>query len=774
MSTHLDDDQIEIIQEFVTESRDMIEQLEPAIIELGHDSDPETMNAIFRLFHSMKGSAGFLEFDHLTRVAHAAESLLDLIRNNEIELQPEHVTLFCAACDFSKDALDAVEANYSDDPMSGAADKISAQLEQAIHGPTEQKPDPPGAAESAPGQEAPAETLPAKATVAPELILPEMEITEEMRSSFVQESNDLLQYAEQGLLAWGEHPEDADSIGDIFRNIHSFKGNCGFFGFAHLEKLSHQMENVLDRVKSGSKLAVDNPTDQLLATLDLLQQGLNNIAEGKEDHIENIDSHLDDLKNLMAPLLGDLLVEEGVDKMAISSAVETQKKPVGEILLQQGSATPEQVAKALKRQQESSKEAKSKAKPVSRSKVPAKRQDIRVELGKLDNLINLIGEMVIAENMLIHNPDLKGMELENFGKAAQHMSKLVRELQEMAMSIRMIPVSGLFRRMIRLVHDISVKAGKKVDLQLIGEETEIDKTVIETITDPLVHLLRNSLDHGLEVPSERIAAGKQEKGTIKLSARHEEGEVWVTIEDDGRGLNREKLLEKAISKGLIEGDGTDLTEKQIHNLIFAPGFSTAAQVTDISGRGVGMDVVKRNLEKIKGKIDITSKFGQGTRINLRIPLTLAIIDGMMVRVGTTTCIVPTLSILEAYRPEMDQITITPDGAELARVRENFFPIVRLHEILNKKPDSPQLSDGILIVLEYQDSRFCLFIDEILGQQQTVIKGLSDFIGNVPGVSGCTILGDGGVSLILDVGTLVESIEKSKEQAEAVAASKGDK
>lgn len=774
MSTHLDDDQIEIIQEFVTESRDMIEQLEPAIIELGHDSDPETMNAIFRLFHSMKGSAGFLEFDHLTRVAHAAESLLDLIRNNEIELQPEHVTLFCAACDFSKDALDAVEANYSDDPMSGAADKISAQLEQAIHGPTEQKPDPPGAAESAPGKEAPAETLPAKATVAPELILPEMEITEEMRISFVQESNDLLQYAEQGLLAWGEHPEDADSIGDIFRNIHSFKGNCGFFGFAHLEKLSHQMENVLDRVKSGSKLAVDNPTDQLLATLDLLQQGLNNIAEGKEDHIENIDSHLDDLKNLMAPLLGDLLVEEGVDKMAISSAVETQKKPVGEILLQQGSATPEQVAKALKRQQESSEEAKSKAKPVSRSKVPAKRQDIRVELGKLDNLINLIGEMVIAENMLIHNPDLKGMELENFGKAAQHMSKLVRELQEMAMSIRMIPVSGLFRRMIRLVHDISVKAGKKVDLQLIGEETEIDKTVIETITDPLVHLLRNSLDHGLEVPSERIAAGKQEKGTIKLSARHEEGEVWVTIEDDGRGLNREKLLEKAISKGLIEGDGTDLTEKQIHNLIFAPGFSTAAQVTDISGRGVGMDVVKRNLEKIKGKIDITSKFGQGTRINLRIPLTLAIIDGMMVRVGTTTCIVPTLSILEAYRPEMDQITITPDGAELARVRENFFPIVRLHEILNKKPDSPQLSDGILIVLEYQDSRFCLFIDEILGQQQTVIKGLSDFIGNVPGVSGCTILGDGGVSLILDVGTLVESIEKSKEQAEAVAASKGDK
>ncbi len=590
---------------------------------------------------------------------------------------------------------------------------------------------------------------------------PEMEITDEMRLSFVQEGNELLQNAEQGLLAWGEHPDDKESIGDIFRHIHSFKGNCGFFGFSKIEALSHQMENILDRVKSGSQLAVENPADQLLATLDVLQQGVNNIADGKGDEIEDLDRHLADLNTLVAPLLGDFLVEEGVHQEAIAQAVETQKKPVGEILVQQGTASTDQVDKALKKQQQKIQQAKAEAKPAARTKTPAKRQDIRVELGKLDNLINLIGELVIAENMLIHNPDLIGLELENFNKAGQHMSKLVRELQEMAMTIRMIPVSGLFRRMIRLVHDISVKAGKKVDLELIGEETEIDKTVIETITDPLVHLLRNSLDHGLEPPDERLAAGKNEKGTIKLSARHEEGEVWVTIEDNGRGLNKDRILSKAIEKGIIEGDGSDLTDKQIHNLIFAPGFSTAAQVTDISGRGVGMDVVKRNLEKIKGKIDVSSVPGEGTRINLRIPLTLAIIDGMIVRVGTTTCIVPTLSILEAFRPEMSQITITPEGEELARVRENFFPIVRLHDILGKEPDSRELPDGILIVLEYQENRFCLFIDEILGQQQTVIKGLSDFIGNVPGVSGCTILGDGGVSLILDVGTLVESADNKK-------------
>ncbi len=757
MTMNIDDDQIEIIQEFVTESRDMIEQLEPQIIELGQDSDPETMNAIFRLFHSMKGSAGFLEFDHMTRVAHAAENLLDLIRNGEIDLVPDHVNLLCAACDFAKEALDSVESSYSDDDMVNAADIMAEQLHQAI--------------EHAKGEDTAEEEAPAidqTVEVGNNAELPQIEINDEMRQSFVTEGVELLQNAEQGLLAWGEKSDDPEPMADLFRNIHSFKGNCGFFGFAEMEKLAHQMETVLDRAKSGSPLASDNPADSLLAALDLLQNAVNDISEGRDGSVPDLEEHLAELQKLLPPMIGEILVEEGVEAEHVTAAVETQKKPVGEILIDQGKASPEQVNKALRKQQAVKSPGKKQTKsPASRAATVAKKQDIRVDLGKLDNLINLIGEMVIAENMLINNPDLKGLELENFTKAGQHMSKLVRELQEMAMTIRMIPVAGLFRRMIRLVHDISAKAGKKVDLVLSGEETEIDKTVIETITDPLVHLLRNSLDHGLEPPDERIAAGKDEKGTVTLSARHEEGEVWVTVKDDGRGLNREKILEKAISKGLIEGDGSDLSDKEIYNMIFMPGFSTAAQITDISGRGVGMDVVKKNLEKIKGKINVSSTPGQGSRIDLRIPLTLAIIDGMMVRVGDTTAILPTLSILEAFRPNADQITQTPDGDELARVRENFFQIIRLHEILEKEPDSRELADGILIVLEHQEDRFCLFVDEIVGQQQTVIKGLSEFIGNVAGVSGCTILGDGGVSLILDIGSLRESIEgKLTEQESA--------
>ena len=382
----------------------------------------------------------------------------------------------------------------------------------------------------------------------------------------------------------------------------------------------------------------------------------------------------------------------------------------------------------------------------------------------MDSLINLIGELVIAENMVVNNPDLAGLELENFGKASQHMSKIIRDLQEMAMVIRMIPVSGLFRRMIRLVHDLSAKGGKKVDLQLTGDETEVDKTVIETITDPLVHLLRNSLDHGLESPEDRLKNGKPEKGVLKLSARHEEGEVWITLEDDGWGIDRDKLLAKAISKGLVQGDGSDMSDKAVYSLIFAPGLSTAEKITDISGRGVGMDVVRKNLEKIKGKIDVNSAKGKGTKVTLRIPLTMAIIEGMLIRVGDARCILPLLSIREIFCPELDAVTVTPDGLELVKVRGEFFSVVRLAAVLNNQTGTNKLNEGVVVLVEHQDSKICLFIDEILGQQQTVIKGLSEYLGDARCVSGCTILGDGRVCLILDVGTLVEMEGKVIEEA----------
>jgi len=833
MSNDISSDQIEIILEFVQESRDMIDQLEPIIIELGqscqrgdcweilgcqnadcrrHDQsisipcwldtgyigegdqtcphasseqeckncpvfqrtngNIETINAIFRLFHSMKGSAGFLDLVHLSTVAHAAESLLDLVRSGKIQMDASHVDLLCQSCDFAKEALELVENEYTDQATADIASDVTARLKQAAEEALERvsRKEPAEATiEAQPEAEPePQEQTPKQESAkAPAEAAFELEITPEMVERFTQEADELLQNAEQGLLAWTEAKPGPEVIAALFRNIHSFKGNCGFFGYSNLERLSHQMESVLDLVKSGKDLNHPNPADILLDCLDALRVAVTNVSEGGTGEIATLANYQEQLDGLMgapakpAPAKAKPAAPAATEapaspppkpepapkeKPAAAAPPASPPKPQAAVAPAKPAALPKPAA------------APAAANSAPPQKAAAKRQDLRVDLDKLDQLINLIGEMVIAENMLIHNPDIVGLELENFHKAGQQMSKLVRELQEIAMTIRMIPVSGLFRRMIRLVHDLSLKAGKKVELILSGEDTEVDKTVIETITDPLVHLIRNSLDHGLEPPDERIQAGKPEKGVVKLSARHEEGQVWITIEDDGRGLNREKILSKAISKGLIEGDGSDMSEKAIYNLIFQAGFSTADKITDVSGRGVGMDVVKQNIEKIKGKIEVTSKPGQGSRMVLRIPLTLGIIDGMMVRVGDTKCIVPTLAIREAFRPVNEAITITPDGQELARVRENFFPVIRLHEVLSKEPESHELSEGILILLEYQDKGICLFVDEILGQQQTVIKGLSDYIGNVRSVSGCTILGDGEVCLILDVGHLVEMFD----------------
>jgi len=304
------------------------------------------------------------------------------------------------------------------------------------------------------------------------------------------------------------------------------------------------------------------------------------------------------------------------------------------------------------------------------------------------------------------------------------------------------------------VHDLSLKFSKKVRLELRGEETEVDKTVIEHISDPLVHIIRNAIDHGIEPPDKRRAAGKDETGIILLEAGHDSGEVVIRITDDGAGLRRDKILRKGIERGLVVGNGEGMSDEEVYNLIFEPGFSTAEIVTDVSGRGVGMDVVRKNLEKIKGRVDISSAPGAGTTFVLRIPLTLAIIEGMLVRTGTSKFIIPLLSIVESFRPAQEHITLLPDGTEMVKVRQSLLQVARLHRLYNIAPDTTHLHEGILVTVESQHEQLCLFVDEVIGQMQTVIKGLPGYMGDVQGLSGCSIMGDGEVCLILDVGSLI--------------------
>lgn len=382
---------------------------------------------------------------------------------------------------------------------------------------------------------------------------------------------------------------------------------------------------------------------------------------------------------------------------------------------------------------------------------------ISVSVAKLDKLLDLVGEMVIAEAMVIQNPDLQDLELDNFQKAARQLNKITDEIQDVVMSIRMVPLSTTFLKMHRIVRDMCKKLSKEVDLEIIGEETQVDKNIIEHISDPLMHLVRNALDHGIESYDDRIVKGKPGKGTITLEAENAGSEVLVIVKDDGRGLDKSKIYRKATDKGLVFKTEEEMTDKEIFNLILLPGFSTKDNVTEFSGRGVGMDVVTKNIEKVGGSLTVDSTIDKGTTITLKIPLTLAIIDGMNIKVGSSFYTIPTISIKESFKPKFEDIITDPDGNEMIMVRGECYPILRLHEQYHIITNVTNFIEGIFIMVEQEDKTLCLFADELLGQQQVVVKTLPVYIQKfrkVRGLTGCTLLGDGSISLILDIAGLI--------------------
>ena len=387
---------------------------------------------------------------------------------------------------------------------------------------------------------------------------------------------------------------------------------------------------------------------------------------------------------------------------------------------------------------------------------PIKQNFISVNVNKLDKLMNLMGEIVTTESMVTKNPEVASLHIDSFERSSQELRKLISELQDIVLSVRMLPVSNSFQKMHRIVRDVSKKVGKDVELVLIGEETEVDKNIIDTLSDPLMHLIRNAVDHGIEKPDVRVKNGKPATGRLTLEARSTGGDVIILISDDGRGLDRNAILKKANEKGLTTKPDHEYSDKEAYYMIFAPGFSTNEEVTEFSGRGVGMDVVKRNIDKVGGTISIESTPGEGMTIQIRIPLTLAIIDGMKLRVGNLVFIVPMLSIQESFKS--NNIFLDPDGSEMIMIRGECYPVLRLYKIFNIQPDYEDLDDGILIMITTDTTTFCLFVDELIGEQQAVIKPLPEYIQKhnigMHGIGGCAVLGDGSISLIIDINSLV--------------------
>lgn len=769
------EEKLEMVKYFINDSRELLDDVEPQIIAMEEKAlstgeiDGAILNAIFRLFHSLKGSASFLDLRTIISVTHEAETLLDIFRNRQAAVTPDHVDLLIRTTDFIRNILDVVEGQLNDTGYQDSAEVIVQDLQKAIAIVTEGREDQNG---TTAGDLGGAETQEQASSADDETRLdtrpsgqPEdagpyiptgnlddmgLEITPEIIKHFVEESSEILDEAESALLSLEKAPGDSETVGRAFRAFHSFKGNAGFLGYSGLEEISRQGENLLGRSRDLQKPCDPVAISFLLIATDILRDGIRQIEQGLTPDLpggQEVCAHLEKIGCQMG-LPGDQGGQEKEPALAAQKPAQTESCQEKEARKSKGS--PPEVPSQNTADQETG--------DLKERQAAGRQQAIRVDLEKLDKLLDLVGELVISEAMVANNPDLRGLQLDRFEKAVLQLDKITRDIQEVAMSMRMIPLSGTFRKMVRLVRDLAQRAGKKVTLEISGEETEVDKTIIEQISDPLVHLIRNAVDHGIEGGAERLAAGKPETGRVSIEAKHSAGEVWIVVEDDGKGLDREKILNKAVEKGLLSGDGGELKDEEIYRLIFEPGFSTADKVSDISGRGVGMDVVRGNIEKLRGKVDVRSRPGSGTMFAVRIPLTLAIIEGMVVKVGQNRYTIPINSIKESLQPKEEQITRTPDQLELVSIRGELLPVIRLHELYQVISDFRRLTDGILIVVENEEKKCSLFVDEVIGQQQIVIKGLSSYLGHVKSISGCAILGDGDISMILDIDDLINSVE----------------
>lgn len=537
---------------------------------------------------------------------------------------------------------------------------------------------------------------------------------------FLLEAREHLTNIEARLLEIEQGTTSEETINSTFRSFHTIKGLAGFLDFVVLQEVSHEVETLLDRARSGELRLTPERVDVILAASDYLALWLGQIEASASGQQTPEPPAPDEL----VARVRQALEESGKEDPAAAPEGSAMEAGEASTEVRQAEGGGARVAASL----------------------------VKVETGKLEYLVDMVGELVIAQSMLRHNPDLEGVKTPRVQRDITHLARVTAEVQKTAMAMRMVPIGQLFRRMSRLVRDLARKSGKQAELDLFGEDVELDRSIVEEIADPLVHMLRNSMDHGLEGPEERVAAGKPPVGRVRLSAWHQAGQIVIEIRDDGRGLNRERILEKARNRGLIGVDEA-LSDSEVWQLIFHPGFSTAEKVTDVSGRGVGMDVVRRHVEKLRGRVEIDTTPGAGTVFLVKVPLTLAIIDGLVVHVGEDRFIVPIYSVREIFKPAPESIFTVEGRGEMALVRERLLPVVRLARRLGVAGGTAAAGEGLMIVGESEGMQFCLQVDRLAGKQEVVIKSLGETFRRVRGIAGGAILGDGRVGLILDMAAL---------------------
>ncbi len=713
----------EIINTFVSESHDLLDDAEARLSGLEEKYNSEIVNTVFRIFHSIKGSAGCLNFTNIKEITHEAETLLAIYREKQIAPSQEEVDLLYQTCDYIRQLVVNIDSFLTDEGFEKETAIIINSIKDSIRNlGSEMK--------SLGGTDSSRESKDDEDAAFADLVTPDI------IERFLTESCDLLDECEIIALGLEKNPEQRELVSDVFRNIHSIKGNAGFLHLDRVEQSCVDIELFLEGMRENKAAINRNVIDYLLSQLDSLGS---RVAEAvKKDGLATPAAEpAKDRK------IGKILIDMGqIKEDDLREALNEKNGRTGEILVEQGKITRATLVRALKEQ----KSIRENAGTVSR----AARRDIRVSTEKLDRLFDLMGELITAQAMVLYNPQVRGIASEDFSRTKNYLEKITRELHEITLGVRMIPLDGLFNKMYRVVRDLSRKAGKNVFFRIAGADAEMDRNVIEEIADPLIHILRNAVDHGLESETERECAGKEKTGNIHLCARYVGSEVWISVKDDGRGLSREKITDKARKLGLLNHDSDSMPDKAVWDLVFIPGFSTAEKVTNISGRGVGMEVVKKNIEKLNGSVEVKSESGRGTEITLKIPLTVAVVDAVIAKVGKCLYAIPSLEIFKFVKADPARTVELEGGHLLYRLRDENIPLVRLSSLFETGSAEKNFSDCVVIVIRKEEKKLCLLIDEIYSSQQIVVKSIADSVGACRGISGFSILANGDVSLILDV------------------------
>ena len=680
---------------FFDESDEHLDDMEQLLMSLDVESpDPEELNSIFRAAHSIKGGSGIFGFDALMNLTHVMENLLDKARNNELSVTADIVNVLLETLDVLKDTLNA----YRDEtpvPEDSIAERIKI-LNGVINGQS---------TDAAPGDGDDASEVSVNAQ--------NESAQDDSFGFFDDEPNSAIEAADDSFGFFDDEPvNEVLSHGDNTKSENNDDDGFGFFD---------------DEISNNT---VDAQTETTKAETAGVEQGFGFFEDAPS--ATNINTSLEIASSNNA--------QSASTQLNTATTSNNDKAPTSGVA-------------------PTTTQAKTPPKPPAKKSTARESASIRVDTTKIDAMVNLVGELVITQSMLsMIGQDVEGQVGERLQLAIDELQRNTREIQESVMSMRMLPLTATFNRFPRLVRDLAGKLGKQVELVLQGGSTEIDKSLIEKIVDPLTHLVRNSIDHGIEMPDKRVAAGKPEKGTVILSAEQKGGSIIISIIDDGGGLHRDKILDKARSNGLTVSD--DMPDSEVWQLIFQPGFSTAEAITDVSGRGVGMDVVRRNIESIGGRIDIESSAGEGSAFFIHLPLTLAIVDGMCVSVGKQIFVIPLLNIIESFQPTKQQLKTLGNDTVLY-IRDQYWPLVPLYDFMEVEDAALSPTEGIVVLLESSKKRFGVLVDALVGQQQVVIKSLEEHYRKVAGIAGATIMGDGKVALIIDADSIATTYTSSQ-------------